>query len=144
MTDLAALPSSAVRARRNPSRAAILAATLATAFVAGAALGHAHAADAAGFEGALVMLLRFMAVCKAAGVVGATALVFWRLGRPLGTAAFAGCVVALALMAVAPGLIWSLGLIAPGAVMFHAGFLTLLVLAARDDGVAIASKRRRT
>ena len=143
MTDLVAQPSSAIRASRRPGRAAILAGTLVAAFLAGAALGRAHAADASTFEGTLVMLLRFMAVCKAAGVLGAAALVAWRLGRPLGTPVFAGYLAALAAMAVAPGLIWSLGLIAPGALLFHAGLLTFLVLAARDDGVAAAFGRRR-
>ena len=142
MTDLAALPSSAARAGRRPGRSAILAGMLVVAAFAGVALGRAHAADASGFEGTLVLLLRFMAICKAAGVLGAAALVVWRLGRPLGATAFAGYVVALALMAAAPGLIWGLGLIAPGALVFHAGLLTFLVLAARDDGVATAFRRR--
>ncbi len=143
MTDLVALPSSTAHARRRPSRAAILAGALVAAFVAGAVVGRAHAVDTSGFEGPLVLLLRFMAACKAAGVIGAAALVAWRLGRPLSTAAFAGYGVALVLMAAAPGLIWSLGLIAPGALVFHAGLLTFLVLAARDDGVAAAFRRRR-
>lgn len=150
MTDLAglspsALPSSSspARARRGLSRPAILAGALATAAFAGAAVGHAHAADTSGFEGPLVLLLRFMAICKAAGVLGAAALVAWRLGRPLASAAFAGYVAALGLMAAAPGLIWSLGLIAPGALVFHVGLLGFLVLAARDDGVASAFRRRR-
>lgn len=142
MTDLALPTSSAARARRRPSRTALVGGTLASAFVAGAVLGRAHAADPAAYENSLVLLLRFMAACKAAGVIGAAALVVWRLGRPLGSAAFAGYVVALGLMATAPGLIWSLGLIAPGALLFHAGLLTFLVLAARDDGVASAFRRR--
>ena len=143
MTDLAALPSSAAQVGRRLGRSAILAGTLVVAAFAGVALGGAHAADASGFEGTLVLLLRFMAICKAAGVLGAASLVVWRLGRPLGSAAFAGYVVALALMAAAPGMIWGLGLIAPGALVFHAGLLTFLVLAARDDGVATAFCRRR-
>ncbi len=148
MTDLAAqpssvaLPSSAAVGRRRPSRAAIVAGTVMVAFLAGAALGRAHAADASGFESALVLLLRFMAACKAAGVVGAAALLAWRLGRPLGTGAFVGYVAALGLMAAAPGMIWSLGLIAPGALVFHAGLLTFLVLAARDDGVTALRRGR--
>ena len=83
-----------------------------------------------------------MAACKAAGVVGAAALLAWRLGRPLGTGAFVGYVAALGLMAAAPGMIWSLGLIAPGALVFHAGLLTFLVLAARDDGVTALRRGR--
>ena len=148
MTDLAALPSSSAaragrRLGRHHGRIAILAGALVVAAFAGAALGRTHAADTAGFEGALVLLLRFMALCKAAGVLGAAALVAWRLGRPLGTPAFALYVAALALMAAAPGLIWFLGLIAPGALVFHAGLLAFLLLAARDDGVATASSRHR-
>ena len=143
MTDLVALPSAAARARRRPGRAAILASTLVAAFVTGTVLGRAHAADVSGFEGTLVVLLRFMAICKMAGVLGAASLVAWRLGRSLSTAAFAGYVAALALMAAAPGLIWSLGLIAPGALLFHAGFLAFLMLAASDDSVAAAFGRHR-
>ena len=143
MTDLVAQPSSAVGAGRRPGRAAILAGVLVAAFAAGAALGHGHAADVSTFEGTLVVLLRFMAACKAAGVLGAAALVVWRLGRPLAAPVFAGYAVAIATMAVAPGLIWSLGLIAPGALLFHAGLLVFLVLAACDDHIAVAFGRRR-
>lgn len=142
MTDFAALPASAARVPRRPSRAAIVAGAGVVAFLAGAALGRAHAADASGFESTLVLLLRFMAACKAAGVVGAAALLAWRLRQPLGTVAFVGYVTALALMAAAPGMIWSLGLIAPGALVFHAGLLTFLVLAARDDGVTVLRRGR--
>ena len=142
MTDLAALPSFAAGAGRRPGRVAVLAGTLVVAAFAGVALGRAYAADTSGFEGTLMLLLRFMAICKAASVLGAAALVVWRLGRPLGAAAFAGYVVALALMGASPGFIWSLGLIAPGALVFHAGLVTFLVLAARDDGVTAAFHRR--
>jgi hypothetical protein len=80
----------------------------------------------------LVMLLRFMAVLKAAMAIGALVLVAWRLRRPAGPALAASGIASVAFMAAGAGLIWSLGHVALGAVLFHAGLFTLLVAAWRD------------
>ena len=141
MTNLVALHSSSSLASRRSGRTSWLGVTLAIAAFAGVAFGRARAGDAAAFESALVVLLRFMAACKAACVIGAAALLAWRLRRPLTFSRFACYLAATALMALAPGLIWSLGPIAPGALVFHAGLLAFRVLAARDGG--LAARRRR-
>ena len=141
MIDLVALPSSSSPASRRSGRTSWLGVTLAIAAFAGVAFGRARAGDAAAFESALVVLLRFMAACKAAVALGAAALLVWRVRRPLAMPFFACYLAATALMALAPGLIWSLGPIAPGALVFHAGLLAFLVLAARDDG--LEPRRRR-
>lgn len=140
-TDLSALPSRAASAVRP--HIAIVVGIVLFAATAGFASGRAHAADLAGFESALVVLLRFMAACKAAAALGAAALLVWRSRRPIGDMAFATYGGGLALMAAAPGMIWSLGLIAPGALLFHAGLLVFAVTAARDDAVASPFPRRR-
>jgi hypothetical protein len=93
-------------------------------------------------EWQLALLLRFMAVLKAAMVLGAVGLTHWRLRQPIGDALFAGYVTCLSLMLVAPGLIWSLQHIALGAALFHAGLLGFLLLAWRDDATGKLLSRR--
>ena len=91
-------------------------------------------------EWQLVFLLRFMALMKGAMVLGALGLTRWRLRRPASDRLAIGYAAALAAMAMAPGLIWSLAAIAPGAACFHAGLLLFLLLAWRDDG-ALPTRR---
>jgi hypothetical protein len=110
------------------------AALIGTALLAAIA-GFAFAGAAAPGEPELALLIRFMAVIKAAMALGAVALVAWRLTLPATPRlAFAG-IAACALMAAGPGLIWGMQHVIAGAVLFHAGFALLLVLAWRDRGV---------
>lgn len=113
-------------------------------FVAGAAglcAGRAMGGDAAAFEDKLLLLLRFMAVMKLVGVLAAAGLTHWRLTSPIAWGRAAGYLGALGTMAAATGLIWSLGAIAIGAVMFHVGLLVFLALAWKDDGVRLPIRR---
>lgn len=103
-------------------------------------LGHATAAP----EASLALLLRFMAVLKAGAAVGAAALLHWRLRTPVTGGIGAGYLVALAAMALAPGLIASLHHVAAGALVFHAGLFGFLVLALADDRVATVFGARRS
>lgn len=106
----------------------------ATGVLAGRAMG----GDAAAYESHLLLLLRFMAAMKLGGVLLAAGLLHWRLIRPIAprlAAAYAGSLVA---MAAATGLIWSLGSIVLGAILFHAGLIAYLVLAWRDDAVRLS------
>lgn len=129
----------------HAGRSILLWGTVAVAALLGAVAGMHGAADARTVEGTLALLLRFMALVKAVVALAAALLVGWRLARPLEPATFARYLAALMPMAAAPGLIWSLGLVAPGALLFHVGFLAFLVLAARDDavGARLSGLKRR-
>ena len=100
------------------------------ATVAGLSFGSARGAA----DPELAMLLRFMAVMKAAMALAALALMAWRLGSPMKPGLAAAGIAAVALMAVASGLIWSLDHVALGAVLFHVGLFAALYVAWRDDG----------
>ena len=97
--------------------------------------------DAGEFEPRLALLLRFMAALKAVAVLAALGLTCWRLRTPIATPMRLGYLAALASMAAAPGLIWSLAHIALGAACFHAGLFGFLVCALRDDGIARVLRR---
>ena len=116
--------------RRVPPFAPVCAFIVTGAAVAGLVLGRWSAA--APWDPPLAALLRFMAAIKFAGVIAASALVLWRVRTPLSSRATFASVAALASMALAPGLIWSLAHIVLAAALFHAGLLTLFVLAWRD------------
>ena len=129
----------AARPRRLPWPA-ILCAAVGTAGLAGVLTGRLASAETGGMEWQLVFLLRFMAAVKAGLVLGALGLAQWRLRRPASDRLAAGYGLALAAMAAAPGLIWSLSAIASGAACFHAGLLLYLVLAWRDEAVLPKSR----
>ena len=124
-------------------RAALLYAAVGAAGLAGVLAGRWLQSGSGGMEWQLALLLRFMAVLKGAMALGAVALVQWRLRRPTSDRLALGYAAALVPMALAPGLIWSLAAIASGAACFHAGFLLFLILAWRDDGVALPSRAAR-
>lgn len=90
----------------------------------------------------LAHLLRMMASLKLAFVAGACWLVGWRLRQPIGPRATAAYLAALGLMAAGPGLIWNLSHVVLGAVLLHAGFALLIVLACKDEAVRTRLRRR--
>jgi hypothetical protein len=100
--------------------------------------GRVTGADADAFDSKLLLLLRFMAVVKFLGVLVAAAVLQWRFRTSVTGPKATVYLVALAAMAAAPGLIWSLGGIALGAFLFHAGLLAFLCLAWKDEAVAIS------
>ena len=108
---------------------------------AGLLLGRAMGGDADLFEFKLLLLLRFMAAMKFAGVLAAAGVTHWRLTQPIAPRLALAYMAALVPMAAAPGLIWSLGGIALGALMFHAGLIGFLVLAWEDDGARLPARR---
>ena len=123
-----------------------------------ALVGAVAAAGVLGFLGGddggagadLLVLMRFMAVVKAAMALGAVALVWWRTGAPLGPGTAAAYVAAAAVMAVGPGLIWDMRHIALGAAAVHGGLSALLVVGWMDRagwngvlGAAVARRRLR-
>ncbi len=105
---------------------------LAAAVLGAAAAALLTGADPSAADPELLVLLRFMAVVKAAMALGAAALVTWRLGWPVRPAAAAGYVVATSSMAAGPGLIWQLGHVGAGAVLVHGGLVALIGLAWLD------------
>ena len=80
----------------------------------------------------LTLLLRFMALMKAAIVLAAAGLVAWRFGSELPSRLAAGYIAAVGLMALSPGLIWSQSSLTLASAFFHSGLLFGLALAARD------------
>lgn len=80
----------------------------------------------------LGVLLRGMAVIKAMFSLAATAALWWRFGRPIAPATAAVYLVATWMTAGASVLVWQLWHIGLGAVTFHAGELTLLLVAWRE------------
>ena len=129
---------------RLPALKAIWPAAWLPLLVAGASGGAAFAltaSDVGAFEPRLALLLRFMAALKAAAVLGAIGLTSWRLHRPVTPGTQFGYLAALAAMAAAPGLIWSLTHVAAGAVLFHAGLFGFLICALRDDALPLPRTR---
>ena len=127
---------------RTPTKAAgrvaappLLYAVVGLAALLGVLIGQAAGGAIDTVEGPLRLLIRFMAAMKLAGVVGAAALIHWRLRQPIPRRMATAYVVSLAPMAVAPGLIWSLAHVGLAALLFHAGLLMFLYLAWKDDGV---------
>ncbi len=77
----------------------------------------------------LLVLMRFMAGVKGAMAVGAVALLWWRMGAPVGRGTAAAYVGATAVMAAGPGLIWNMQHVALGAMAVHGGLSALMVAA---------------
>ena len=121
------------------------------AAVAGAgALGFVGVGGDGGAGSDLVVLMRFMAGVKAAMALGAVALVWWRMGAPVGWGTAAAYVAASALMAAGPGLIWDMRHVGLGAMAVHGGLSALLVVGWLDRagwngvlGEALARRRLR-
>ena len=134
MTDLSFRGTTLARPRAVSPVVALYTAMTATGAV-GILLGQADAAGGGAFEPMLLLLLRFMAATKFAGVIGAALLVHWRLRRATPRRLAVGYVVAVAIMAVAPGLIWSLSHVGLAAALFHIGLLAFLLLAWKDQDV---------
>ncbi len=98
-------------------------------------------ARAAAADPGLARVLRAMALFKAAAAPGALALLAWRLRRvrPMPAIPLAGWSIALGLLAAGPVLIWQVGPVAAGALVFHAGLILLLVTAFRLDRAALSA-----
>jgi len=80
----------------------------------------------------LGLLLRGMAVIKAMISLAAMGALWFRFGRPIPLATATVYLVATWLTAAASMLVWQLWHIGIGAVAFHAGELTLLLVAWRE------------
>jgi hypothetical protein len=80
----------------------------------------------------LGVLLRGMAVIKAMFSLAAMAALWWRFGRPIAPATAVVYLVATWMTAGASVLVWQLWHIGLGAATFHAGELTLLLVAWRE------------
>jgi hypothetical protein len=86
----------------------------------------------------LAILLRGMALIKAALVAAGLAILWWRFRWPVSTGVAAGYLMGACLVTGATMMIWQLTYIAASAAAFHIGELTLLVLAWRDHRKAPA------
>lgn len=113
-----------------------LALLVVTAGAAGLALSLALA-PAPRAEPELVRLLRAMVLIKGLFALGATALLWWRLGRPIGPALATRYGLAVGLCAAALGWLWGLHLLLLGGLAFYAGLAGLL-LATRGDPLLLA------
>jgi uncharacterized membrane protein len=116
-------------------RVGLLCAVLAAA-ASGIVAGTYAAAGVGSLQGQqeLMTLLRFMATIKMGLALLATALVWWRLDRQAAHWLVVAGIIACALMALGPGIIWSCVNVAIGAAVFHTGFLILLTCAWFDRG----------
>jgi hypothetical protein len=123
-------PIAAAAALPAPSRRLMLLLAVAGAGGASAAIGAAVAPVPADAD--LVLLIRFMAVVKAMMVLAAAGLVWWRLGSDIGSGLAAGYIAAVTLMAISPGVVWSMTSPTLASALFHSGLLFGLALAARD------------
>jgi hypothetical protein len=121
-----AKPAAAVGTRARIA----LSGSCAVAALAGFALGDPAPRMAADPE--IAFLLRGMAAIKVALVLGAIALIAWRLRRPVSPRCAAVYVVGAAVMAGATALIWQLTALPAAAVAFHIAEIALLVTAWRD------------
>jgi thiol:disulfide interchange protein len=90
----------------------------------------------------LARLLRAMAFLKASMAAAAVWLADRLLREPLPTALAAGLVLAVALMAAAPVLMWHVAPVGTGALLFHAGMVLLLVLGWRPAEAWLARRSR--
>jgi hypothetical protein len=91
----------------------------------------------------LARLLLAMGVIKAGLAAGAALLVGWRLGRAVRPALLVAYLAAVAALVVATTLILLQARVPLAALLFHAGLLTLLVGAWRDDGLRTGRLERR-
>lgn len=124
-----------------PGRAAAAAAagqhrlSLALFVVAGAAAGLVLSlvlAPPPALEAELLRLLRGMVLIKGLIASAAAALLWWRLGRPIGRGLAARYGLALGLCAGALGWLWGLHLLLLGSLAFYAGLAGLALTARRD------------
>ncbi len=125
-------------ATQVPALRLALAIAVAVAAIAGVAVG-AATAPAATPDADLTLLIRLLALMKAAIVLAAGGLVAWRVGSEISSNLAAAYIAAVCLMALSPGLIWSQSSLTLASAFFHSGLLFGLVLAARDG----SAKSRR-
>jgi hypothetical protein len=109
---------------------ALLFAGCALAALAGLALGDPGPRMAADPE--LATLLRGMAGIRVLLLLGALALLAWRLGRPVAPAFVAIYLAGAAVMAFSTALIWQLSALPLAATAFHVAEIGLLLAAWRD------------
>lgn len=121
-----AKPSAAVGTRARIA----LSVGCAMAALAGFALG--DPAPRMATDPDIAFLLRGMAGIKVALLLGALALLAWRLGKPVSARLAAIYLAGACVMAFATALIWQLTALPLAALAFHAAEITLLVAAWRD------------
>jgi hypothetical protein len=89
----------------------------------------------------LAGLVRSMVAIKGLILAGATALVAWRLGRPVSPSRLLGYAGALAMSGAALAWMWSLNAIPVTAMLFYGGLVSCYLIAARD-GQLFSSRTR--
>ena len=129
-------------ARPGVRRAALTVAVLLAVAAAHLAGNDAESARLAAADPELARLLRAMAFIKAAMAVAAVWLADRLLRRPLGAGLALGIVLAAALMAAAPVLMWHVAHVGTGALLFHAAAILLLVLGWRPLEAWVSARSR--
>ena len=110
---------------------AVLAASVLALGLAGFAIGYLFRPPDA-LEPELARLLRLMVLIKLGLVAGTTWLIVWRLSWPCAPHFARGYLIAVALMAISPGLIWYMSHLLVAFGLFHAGLAFGLIQAFRD------------
>jgi hypothetical protein len=123
-------------------RAALVVAVVLAVAVAHFATDGAASARAVAADPELARLLRAMALIKASMAAAAAWIAGRLLREPVGTGLAAGLVLAVALMAAAPVLMWHVASVGAGALLFHAGMVLLLVLGWRPAEAMLATRSR--
>jgi len=103
-----------------------------------AASWHAQVGPSLQADPKLGHLLRGIALIKAALTVLALGLVYWRVSRPISTRVAAAYLGGVWFMAGASMWVWELAHVGWGAVLFHAGELTILLVAWREHQADLA------
>ena len=84
-----------------------------------------------------------MAALKLAVAVACCILAYWRFGSPVNSGFAAAFIAATALMATAPGLIWSDVSLGGGSLLFYIGLFTFLGVALKDTKAWIKPGHKR-
>lgn len=138
-----ALPPTAQSLTTAGRRRLVLALAVLLTLVAALALSR-WLAPLPSVEPDLLRLLRAMVLIKGLIALGAAGLVWWRLGRPIGSGLAMRYTAALCLCAGALGWLWGLHLVLLGSLGFYAGLAGVALSARRDPLLsAFPSKQPR-
>ncbi len=121
-------------AKRLPNAAVLRGVLIAACALAGMAAYFAGSSGAASHADAeLVFLLRGMALLKAAFVLFAAGVLWWRFGSPISLGLATGYILCAAAATGGTVLIWTMTQMGAASLLFHGALIAFLVLGLRDN-----------